>query len=251
MKKLKKLGFFSALLLILLMISCKSTPKPQDTSSAGNETAQTEENSDGIDYSNIKATVGNLGDLLAAANEQRSEILANEFEKNDADNFALAEDALKRASDVYQKSNGKPESKVDKKAIQDASLALNTYRILLDSGWMAKIDDAKKASSDAQQAALKMRADVAAKDGYNLAAEMHNKGASSYRSRDWQTSYNYFVEAKPLFDAATLSAAEKRRVAELALKNAEKKIAESEKLVSEAEQFLIEKAGSEPQGEKL
>ncbi|GMO49042.1 MAG: hypothetical protein Ta2G_05580 [Termitinemataceae bacterium] len=241
---MKKIKVMSVCAVILLVIACKSTPKTAKANAAADNAAQTAQangenaGTDGLDSSNIKPTVENLGELLTAANEQRSEILANGFEKNDTSSFKIGEDALERASRAYNSSDGKGTSKVDPKAIQDASLALNSFRILLDSGWMAKIDTARKASAEAQQAALKLRADVAVKDNYNTAAEIHNRGAAAYRNRDWQNSYNFFVESKPLFDAAAISAAEKKRFAEMALKNAEKKLSESEKLAMDAEKLL-------------
>ncbi|MDR2842925.1 MAG: hypothetical protein LBV52_06960, partial [Spirochaetaceae bacterium] len=216
--KSTKCFVFACGLLVIVMASCKSTPKITETPEAGQEVSKEDTSvQDAQAYEN-------LGELLAAAQDERAEILDNGFDQNDPDSFTIADNAFDRALKVYEAGASKPNKKAGNDAMQDASEALNGFRIILDSGWMGKISVVRKASADAQQVALRQKADVAVRDGYNRAAELHNKGNGSYKLRDWKTSYNYFLEAKPVFEATAQAAMEKRRVAELALKNAEKKI---------------------------
>lgn len=242
MKKIRYSSVLSGLLIVLLMISCKSAPKKsveQTPEPAAPEIVEEIFQEETVQTEDLgSATFEQLGELLATAQAEREEIFENEFENKNPELFATYEDAYARAAKAYEDGP----AAFNKKAYDDAVEAASGFRQILDVEWMAKIDGVRKASRNAQQEALKLKADVAVKANYNLAAEFLNKAESAYRTKEWKQAYEFFIEAEPMFNAVAALAAEKRRAADLALKNAEKKLAESEQIVADAEKILEERA---------
>ena len=230
------------------VISCASTKKNSDSDAIPANTLQAADelqknNSVAENISNNtnedidareKTDLDKLKETLQAAREKRDEIIENEFTEYDPENFVKASEAFARA-EVSAAKNPKQVPDLSK---DDSAFAYLTFSAILDSAWTKKIDAVRKEAAELQRTALKLKADVAVKETYNLAAADFNNGNAAYREREWQKSFDSFVSSKPQFENAAAIAMEKRQLADLALKKAETKIAESEKIAVDAEEFL-------------
>jgi tetratricopeptide (TPR) repeat protein len=181
-----------------------------------------------------KQEYAELGKILAEARTKRQEIINAGFDDADRKAFDEADEMLKRAEEVYDAGF----EAFNENAMSDARIALSSFNAIVDAVWMAKTDALRVNSSEKQQEALKLRADVAVKDEYNLATELHNKGNSAFRDKDYFVAIDFFERSIPAFDETIKVATEKKEKAELALKKAEEKISESEKIVEDAVKFL-------------
>jgi tetratricopeptide (TPR) repeat protein len=181
-----------------------------------------------------KQEYAELGKILAEVRTKRQEIINAGFDDVDRRAFDEADDMLKRAGEVYDAGF----EAFNESALEDARLALSSFNTIIDSVWMAKTEAMRTDSADKQQEALKLRADVAVKERYNLAAELHNKGTAAFRSKNYFVAIEFFEKSIPVFTEAIKTASEKKEKAELALKNAETKIIESEKIVEDAVKFF-------------
>ncbi|MDR2481068.1 MAG: hypothetical protein LBD07_02080 [Spirochaetaceae bacterium] len=209
------------LLTAVFVISCKSTPK---SVAAG-------EDKIAVDYDK-------LGSLIAEAKEKRQEINDNELEILDEPLVSKADDCLISAENIYNKGTSKLSNNDKKSAYKDAEFALLTYAGLLDTYWYNTSSEARQRASTAQQDALKLKADVAVRNDYNLSTEIFNNGEQAYKDKDYKRALSFYLEATMLFVNAASNTAEKKRLAMLALQSAETKILESEKIAADAEAVL-------------
>jgi tetratricopeptide (TPR) repeat protein len=191
------------------------------------------------DMAGLQERYDELGDILTMAQAKRQEIMNEGFYEKNQQPFDLADNALKRAAEAYNAGIGA----VNESSMVDARFALDSFTAIIDGVWLSRADAARIKSSYAQQQALKLKADVAVKDRYSLAAELHNKGESALRDNDYAAAIDFYEEAAPVFAEALKTASEKRERAALALKSAEQKIVESEKIVDDAVKFIENSAG--------
>jgi hypothetical protein len=181
-----------------------------------------------------------LGEILTQARSKRQEIMSGKLYETDQQRFDKAEGALNRATEAYEAGL----ETFDGSMLEDGRLALSEFSAIIDGWYLAKAEDARRASAGAQQQALKLKADAAAKENYNRAAELHNRAEAAFRGKDYRTAIAFYGEATPLFLEAMNISAEKKARAELALKKADNKISESEKIVDEAVK-LIDSVGGD------
>ncbi|GHU38531.1 hypothetical protein FACS1894190_00260 [Spirochaetia bacterium] len=230
-KKTKLFPLFCALLAAAcFVVSCAGTPKSADDKPV----VQEEPKKESTAAAGETTSLAQLNETLQAAREKRDEIIENEFTEHDPESYAKANEALERAEQaVAAGGDDFPPSVKD-----DSVLAYTTYIEVLDAAWVEKLEPVRNDAEEAQQLALKAKADVAVKDSYNLAAEIYNNGNASYKNREWKESFEFFTSSKPQFEDAAKIALEKKQLADAALKRAENKIAESEKIAGEVEEIL-------------
>jgi hypothetical protein len=243
---------FSGFLMLLLasgwFFSCKSAPKPAveplpEPEQRAEETVEVIETEDTEEPSDADALAeaekrrqgyAELNDTLTQARAKRQEIMNNKLHETAEERFADADAALTRATAAYEAGL----EAFDATALDDGHTALSEFSAIIDGWWLAKAESAREVSYNMQQEALKLKADVAAKESYNLAAELHNKANAALRGNDYRGAIEFYEEAAPTFSEAMEIAAEKKAKAELALQRAESKITESEKLVEDAATLL-------------
>jgi hypothetical protein len=175
-----------------------------------------------------------LGEILTQARVKRQEIMNDRLYETSQQRFDDADAALARATEAYDAGF----DTLDKAVLDDGLAALSGFTAIIDEWWLAKAEAARDASAGIQQEALKLKADAAAKESYNLAAELHNKGETAFRSKDYGSAIDFYDDAVPVFVESIRIAGEKKARAELALEAAEKKISESEKLAEDAAKIL-------------
>jgi hypothetical protein len=210
------------------------------------ETVETEDAAEQEDDSETLAALeklrqdhAELGEILTLARSKRQEIMSGKLYETAQQRFDGADGALNRATEAY----GSDIETFDKTTLEDGRLALSEFSAIIDEWWLAKTLSLRETSAGAQQEALKVKADAAAKENYSRAAELHNKAESAFRGKDYRTAAEFYGEATPLFLEAVNISAEKKARAELALKKADNKITESEKLVDDAVKLLDSVSG--------
>jgi tetratricopeptide (TPR) repeat protein len=250
---------FSRIFLILLsagwLFSCKSAPKPveeppPEPEQAAGETVEAVEDTDSVivtpdteepDNAELLAEMekrrqahSELGDILTQARAKRQEIMNDNLYETFEERFLDADAALTRATGAYDAGfEALPET-----ALEDGRTAFSEFSAIIDEWWLAKAEEAYKKSAGLQQEALKLKADVAAKASYNLAAELHNKAGAALRSQNYRSAIEFYTDAVPAFSEAIGISTEKKARAEAALATAERKISESEKLADDAVNLL-------------
>lgn len=252
---------FSRIFLILFIAgfvcSCKSAPKPDGQAQPEQTSEETGEDVEVIEtievieavetddaealanMEKMRQNYAELEEILTQARAKRQEIMNDRLNETAEQRFADADVMLVRATEAYETGDGA----VDDTAVEYGRGALAEFSAIIDEWWLAKVEGARDVSNEMQQEALKLKADVAAKQNYNFAAELHNKAGSALGNKDYHVALEFYEEAAPAFSEAIKITNEKRIRAEQALELAEIKITESEKLVEDAVGLLENSTG--------
>jgi hypothetical protein len=173
--------------------------------------------------------------LAADALLARQEIVDRNFAGQDAANFSQADEAISAAAIAYNEGN-------TASARTGAEDALDRYNQVLNAGWAAYAADMGEAARKARQAALELKANVAVRDTFNEAEEQYKQAAIALNARQYRDAAVSYTGSEARFVVAGEAAAEKRRIAEQAITEAEQKIEASEEAVKQAE--LVIQGGS-------
>ena len=240
-------------ILVVLVVSCKSAPKTveevppepakveevaaepetKEEPAVAEETEiaeETPEAEDGELLAKKQSMYAELGETLTAARAKRQEVMNSNLNNDYKERFDSADGALNTATGTYEAGF----DAVDEAALTEARSALDGFTSIINDALLAKAESLQSTSGSMQQQALKLKADTAVKQNYNLAAELFNKGNAAMRSEDYAAAAEFYGESIPAFMETINIATEKKTKAELALKNAEEKIGESEKIVEDA-----------------
>lgn len=215
---------------VVLAAGCASSPKKGAKADIGANAAG-DNATELVDYAGLSA-------IIAQAQEKRQQVIDNQLDTQDGALIEEFDAALREAEGFYNRGEAAL-SRADRgTAFADAQKALLGYTQFLDQYWLDSAADARTKSLAAQQDALKLKADIAVRDDYNLTTGIHNQGETAYRAREYQRALGFYTESITLYTNVAAAAAEKRRLATLALQSAEVKIAESEKIAANAEAVL-------------
>jgi hypothetical protein len=121
--------------------------------------------------------------------------------------------------------------------------ALSQYSQSLAKGKESYASDTGAAAAAERQRSLDLKANVAVRQDYDAANAVYNRAVTSFRGKNYDDAANLYNQSRALFEAATASAREKRRIAEDALREAELKMVESDGTARNAE--LILEGGAE------
>lgn len=121
-----------------------------------------------------------------------------------------------------------------------ASDALARYSQSLAKAKESYASDAAALAAAERQRALDIKANVAVRQDYDAANAIFNRGAVSFREGRFDDAANLYLEARSLFEAATLTSRGKRDTAEDALRTAELKMVESDGNARQAEMIILE-----------
>jgi hypothetical protein len=244
--KQKLTGIFLTLSMIsFLVISCQSAPQieeappaapppqapPAEQLAVAEEVSVPQKPEEAIDFDSI-------GLLIAEAQDKRQEITNDELEDEDAELLSAADKSLQSAESVFNAGLDGSSSPEKAGALANAQSALDAYRAILKNYWLARADENRGRTRAARQEALKLKANVAVREDFNVSDGIFNNGESLFKSEDYKLSVPFYIESESLFIAAAALAAEKGRLAALALESADRKIEESEKIAADADTVL-------------
>jgi hypothetical protein len=167
----------------------------------------------------------------AAAFQAREEIAAGDFVKYDPDNYDLAEENGIRALAAY-------DALAAEEAQSAAGEALLRYNLVLSRGWESYAAERRALAAAERQAALDLKANVAVKPEFDAAAGIYSQGETAFRSRRYPEAVDFYFQSEYMFAGVCGTAAEKRRIAEEAIKKAENRTTASEETARNAEAIL-------------
>jgi hypothetical protein len=156
------------------------------------------------------------------------------FGKYDAETYDAATTAALAAIDGYDiLSDGN---------IQDvfswAEEAQAGYNTVLWTGWKTYSSERRASAGAERQVALDFKANVAVQDEYGAAQTLYERAGTFFQSEQYPEAAELYFQSEFLFASVAGIAAEKRRVAGEALREAEAKAAASDETARKAEAVL-------------
>ncbi|MDR0910115.1 MAG: hypothetical protein LBM77_10165 [Spirochaetaceae bacterium] len=162
----------------------------------------------------------------AAAYKARAEILNNQFDKLSQDEFNQAEADANTAIAAF--NSGDIET-----ALAGAKDLNKRYNDGLVRAWRYSADQMRLAAKQERDAALAIKANVAVKKDFAAADAVWDAGESAYKSQKYAAAVDAYKKVAPLFSDATQAAAIKRKNAQAAIDDANKKIKASETVIAD------------------
>jgi hypothetical protein len=161
----------------------------------------------------------------------RMEIIDRDFSKYDLDNFVLADTLGLDALEAYDSQD------IDA-ALEGAEEAQLRYNLVLSTAWQAYAAERRAAAGVERQTALDLKANVAVKNDFEAANGVFNQAEASLRAQRHSDAVDLYFQSEYMFAAVSGIAAEKRRLAEEAIRQAEEKAAASDAVAQQADVIL-------------
>jgi hypothetical protein len=161
------------------------------------------------------------------------------FGKYDPDTYDAANTTALAAVDGYDALSYEDGDDIDIKAVLvQAEEAQIGYTKVLGTGWKAYASERQASAGAERQVALDLKANVAVRDEYGSAQALYDRAGVSFRQARYPEAAEFYFQAEFLFASAAGTAAEKRRIAEEAILEAEAKAAASDETARKAEAVL-------------
>jgi hypothetical protein len=175
--------------------------------------------------------------MIAETNTMRQEIDNYGFRRDDPDTYDAAGAADLAAADGYDALSYNGGENV-KEVLLQAEEAQAGFNKVLETGWRRYALERKAAAEAERQAALELKAQVAVQDEFETAQVRYDRAEASFLADSYKEAAELYLEAEFLFAAAAEAANEKRRLAEEAIQEAERKLAASDEIARRAEAIL-------------
>ena len=163
------------------------------------------------------------------------EINEREFSLYDLDNFERANEILSGAMDAYNAGDVPA-------VLENAEEARLRYSLVLSTGWAEYAEFHSSKADGERQAALDMRANIAARDYFSMAEHDYKDAHDQLNGENYEEAAKLFVNAEAMYVIANMLAQEKRVLARNLLREAHDKIEESGRTARQAETII--KGGS-------
>jgi hypothetical protein len=167
----------------------------------------------------------------------RREIEDYGFEKYDPDAYdAAGADALAVIGgyDALPHNGGENIQEV----LAQAEAVQARFNATLENGWKRYALERQAAAEAERQAALELKVQVAARDEFETAQASYDQAGTFFQADSYKEAAERYIQAEFLFAQASETASGKRRLAEEALREAEKKLADSDEMARKAEAIL-------------
>jgi hypothetical protein len=149
-------------------------------------------------------------------------ILERDFGSYDPDNFDSAGETMTNALSAFDQGDLST-------ALENAEDARTRYELVLSSGWIQYAEMRATLAAAERQAALDIKANIAARDLFAEADTEYRMAEENINSwKDYEEAASRFINAEALFIIASTTASEKRRKSTEALKEAYIKVEESD-----------------------
>jgi hypothetical protein len=172
----------------------------------------------------------------AIAYTVRQEIETRGFITYDPRNFELAEESASRAISAYDSED------IDI-AASNAEEALVRYNLVLNTGWESYAAERRAAADKERQAAIALKANVAVKNEFDTANGIYGRAGAALQGKRFSEAVDLYLQSESQFADICIIAAEKRRLAEEAIKTAEEKVIQSDETARDAE-IILEGGGA-------
>jgi hypothetical protein len=170
--------------------------------------------------------------------------------KTGADAYFARQDIVKRGFVAFDPSNFTRADEIGTAAINDydtgniaqaqneAEEAGLRYNLVLKAGWTSFARERADIASAERQKALDLKANVAVREDFNAASDVYNRAQVAFKSEKFDDATVLYTDAAARFTTVSQTAAEKRRIAEEAIKDAVEKITESDENAKQAELII-------------
>ena len=149
----------------------------------------------------------------------RQDIIERGFENNNPEEFDRADEFFSSAMDAFTAKNiPGTQTNLDE--------ALQIYNAVLGASWTEYAKLHSLLVENERQAALDLRADIAAENIFSEADFVHENAKSLFESQSYEEASMGFILAESLYIGASTAASEKRSIAGEAIQKAETKIEE-------------------------
>jgi hypothetical protein len=172
----------------------------------------------------------------AAAYRVRQEVETQGFVSYDPHNFELADESISRAVSAYDSGDINI-------AASNAEEALLRYNLVINTGWESYAAERKAAADKERQAALALKANVAVKSEFDTANGIYGRADTALQGKKFSEAVDLYLQSEFQFAGICIIAAEKRRLAEEAIKTAEEKVVQSDETARDAE-IILEGGGA-------
>jgi hypothetical protein len=167
----------------------------------------------------------------ARAQKVKAEIDRRGFAAYDSGNYIRATDRLQNALTAFDE--GKVAASLDA-----AEEALLRFKLALAKGSELYAGERGKAAVAQKAAAMDLKAQVAVKVDYEVAADKLSQADASFKAGKWDDAADLYGEAEKSFAVVTEAAAQKRAAAEKALEDAKLRMEESERTARDADAVI-------------
>jgi hypothetical protein len=168
---------------------------------------------------------------IAAAHNQQTEADKYDFFSSDPDSYKLAADAGNRAVNLYDE-NRLPEAQ------EEAEDALNRFLQVVQNGWAFKVEEKSSYARKWRTASLDIKANIASQPEFDTAEQTYNRARAVQNSENYPRAVELFDESGRLFIIAHDNTVEKQERADAALREAERRLAESKNKAQAAEDLI-------------
>ena len=216
---MKKTLFWAALAAALLFAaSCKSTPPVEP------------EPEPQVQVEPVKPAVPAPEAELAKAKELKARADKYGLADYAPAEYAAATKDLAAGEAAYGKDNTASKASLDK--------AISGFTAVIAKGGGMLVEKIQAESTAARQAAEDIKADVAVKDEFAAALEVHNRALKEKAAGDLEKAGADFAQARDMFDAVYETAYAKREAALKAIQQTDEALAESEQKAADAQEAL-------------
>jgi hypothetical protein len=161
----------------------------------------------------------------------RKDIVVRDFVGYDSENFNKADEIGRAAVNDYHSGN-------IEQARDGAEEAGLRYNLVLRTGWASYAAARGAAAGVERQKALDLKANVAVREEFNIAADIYSQAGASLQAEKYEEAAVLYTQSEARFIVISQTAAEKRQEAEEALQAAEQKMRESDETARRAELIL-------------
>jgi hypothetical protein len=161
----------------------------------------------------------------------RQTITGRNFTGYDPENFDKADTVGLAAVNDYDEGN-------TEQARTQAEEAGFRYNLVLKTAWIAYTAEKKASAGLQRQNALDLKANIAVRDDYNAVAQIFNQAEASLKAEKYEEASGLYEQSESGFMKVSRAAAEKRIIAEEAIRAAEEKMIESDDTAKKAEIIL-------------
>ena len=168
---------------------------------------------------------------IAEAHNKQAEADENDFFSADPENYKYAAASGNRAVDYYDE-NKLPEAQ------DEAEYALKMFQQVIYNGWATRLEEKSSYAEKSRNAAREARANIASKAEYDAAEQVYNNARAAQRQEDYAKAAQLYDESGGLFIKARDNAVAKQQMANDALREAERKLAESRNKAQAAENII-------------
>lgn len=168
---------------------------------------------------------------LTKAQDMRNRIKDAGLEDYDVATLQKGDQAMEQAKTLHN------QGAAGGQLLEQATIAYDSFFSIMDANYATLCETQRELALAAKEKADSIKAAMAAKAEYDVAAQILATAESAYTGKDYGTAYDGFVEATSAFNTIYNDVFAKRSAAEEAIRRAKQKVAASAEIAAEADEI--------------